>query len=169
VAMGAELGVKAPGAAMALFGTRVRRPAAVDSGRLTMYTVLSDSCHPAHVASGTVVDLVVRQGRGFYPVFTWVDEAGQVHRQVSNVASPPPRFDKGQPVHVHYTPSNTDDARIDDFLEFWLFALVTGGLGVIFSVVSVLLWIYRRAFFALAGYPELAGADAMTRRDKRRR
>lgn len=123
----------------------------------------------AHVASGTVVDLVVRQRRGFYPVFTWVDETGQAHRKVSNGASTPPRFDKGQTVRIYYTPSNTDDALIDDFFEIWFFALITGVLGAIFSAVSVLLWIYRRAFFALAGYPELADADTMAGRDKRRR
>ena len=123
----------------------------------------------AQVASGTVVDLVVRQGVGFYPVFAWVDEAGKAHEKVSHSASNPPQFNKGQSVRVYYSMSDVEDARIDDFLDLWFSAVVTGVLGVVFAAFSIIVWKFRKGFYALAGYPELSGADAPTPKHKRRR
>jgi len=46
---------------------------------------------------------------------------------------------------------------------------VTGVLGVVFAAFSIFVWKFRKGFYALAGYPELSGAEAMTPKHKRRR
>ena len=38
----------------------------------------------------------------------------------------------GQRVPVYFDPSDPDDARLDDFLDLWLYALISGGLAVLF-------------------------------------
>lgn len=106
--------------------------------------------------TGTVVDLV-RHGDTYSPIIAFYDEELHRHTFASSTSSSRPRFDINEPVTVLYPPDAPDKARIGGIWNLWLLTGITGILGVTFSFASVLLWIYRRPFYTLAGFPNLSG------------
>ena len=54
---------------------------------------------------------------------------------VSNTASNPPSYERGDRVDVLYRSSDPSDARIDSVAGVWIGAMITGGLALFFAVL----------------------------------
>lgn len=95
---------------------------------------------------GTVIGQDRLRSKGSAPVVQFRDTDGQYHRFKSSVSSSPPRYTVGDPVSVKYPPGEPQNAAIDDFLSNYLFALIFGGIGLIFFSIGggILLVIFGR-------------------------
>jgi hypothetical protein len=87
---------------------------------------------------GTIVDFVRRNSRQVYPIFTFADEHGRLHRVVSPSQQAIVRFSTGDSVPIAYSQSDPERARIDTlwFDHRWLLGglvisltIAVGGLG----------------------------------------
>lgn len=114
---------------------------------------------------GTVIELSQREGY-FHPVVRYFDSSSRDHILLSPVGSRPPWFSVNEKVVVLYSKDDPSKAKIKRFWSLWFWTVLMGILGGAFSLGAFLLWIYRREFFALAGYPELAGADVSTKKQR---
>ena len=47
----------------------------------------------------------------------------------------PPAYDVGDRVTVRYERANPENARLDSFVELWLFPVVFGGVGLLLAVI----------------------------------
>ncbi|MFC7625299.1 DUF3592 domain-containing protein [Microlunatus sp. GCM10028923] len=75
-------------------------------------------------------------------VFTTAE--GEEIRFTSTTGTSPPMYRVGDRVPVRYPPDRPRDATIDGFLELWLGALITTGLGVVFGAIGTGLLISHR-------------------------
>ncbi len=134
---------------------------------ISIYTFITTSTFldSSIETEGTVIELSQREGY-FHPVVRYFDSSSGEHILLSPVGSRPPRFSVNEKVVVLYSIDDPSKAKIKRFWSLWFGTVLTGILGGAFSLGALLLWIYRREFFALAGYPELAGADVLTKRQR---
>jgi len=93
--------------------------------------------------SGEVVHLehsTDRMGTTSYesyaPVFAFMAANGKAYRVTSTVYSSPADFNVGDCVRVRYDPANPQDARIHSFFEIWGTALISGTVGLPFSLLA---------------------------------
>jgi Protein of unknown function (DUF3592) len=88
-------------------------------------------------AQGTVVQLKVIRGLhadvGLAPVFTFTAD-GRSYTITSDYATNPPAFKIGERVVVHYEKGHPQEARLESFTQLWLFDIIGGGLGVVFTL-----------------------------------
>lgn len=92
---------------------------------------------------GTVVDLQRKystdsDGNGrylYYPVVRFQTAAGEQSEFRGSAGSSSPAYGRGDQVTVLYFPQNPRDARIDSITGLWLGPLITGGLGIAFTLV----------------------------------
>lgn len=97
----------------------------------------------AATTTGQVVDLVTKQssssGRNrsvtYAPVVIYSDAANIQHRYISSVSSNPPGYSIGETVKIYYNPNNPDDAMIAGWGAY-LGAFITGGIGLLFSLIG---------------------------------
>jgi hypothetical protein len=73
----------------------------------------------------------------YAPVFTFPAENGRAYTVTSRMSSNPPAFKVGQVATVHYAKDHPEQARLDSFLELWLFDIIGGVIGVIFSLLMI--------------------------------
>lgn len=90
----------------------------------------------AITAQGTVIGYDRQNSRGSAPIVQFRDENGTYHRFESNVSSSPPRYAVGDRVAIKYHPDKPSSATIDDFLDKYLFALIFGGIGLVFFAIG---------------------------------
>jgi hypothetical protein len=101
------------------------------------------------VATGTVVDSELRTSCSRssrdhtetcstveHPVVVFTTTAGEEIRFTSSTGSSPPMHRVGDQVQVRYPPGRPRDAAIDGFVELWLGALITSGLGLVFGAIG---------------------------------
>jgi len=103
----------------------------------------------AQTAPGTVVNLIKneesRRSRdgfshrsiAYTPVVAFIDSNGHRQEIQSNISSNPPAYKRGEKVAVLYDPDNPEFAMIDDWHRH-LSGFITGGMGLIFSVVGAI-------------------------------
>ena len=134
-------------------------------GAFSIYTFINTSSflESSVETEGTVIDFTQRKG-SYRPVVRYFDSSSREHRLSSPTGSDRPQFSLNEKVVVLYSPDNPSEARINRFWNLWFPTVLTGILGGAFSFGSIFLWIYRRQIFALAGYPELAGADELSKK-----
>lgn len=98
----------------------------------------------AERADGTVVEVVARttsnsdgtRSTSWYPTVAF--EAGEkTVRFVSSVGFGPSRYEVGDTVPVAYDPDHPSDAKIATFGGLYLFPLLFGGLGLVFTAVGI--------------------------------
>jgi len=75
------------------------------------------------------------------PVVRFQDGPRQVEVRVTNVMHPVSLFSVGQKVTVVYRAGRPEEARIPSFSEFYVLPLVIGGLGAVFELIAVMLFI----------------------------
>ncbi|MEU8355425.1 DUF3592 domain-containing protein [Nonomuraea sp. NPDC048882] len=109
----------------------------------------------AQRTDGTVVELTARtsttrdsDGRHrrsttWHPTVTFT-AAGRQYSFESSTGSNPPAYAEGEAVPVAYDPADPRDARISSFWSAFLGPLITGGLGVVFTPLGLLLFVRGR-------------------------
>lgn len=95
---------------------------------------------------GRVTDLVARRDSDgdeiFYPVVEYVLPDGTPKRVELSFGTSPPYYAKGDAVTVLYDAEDPSDARIDStgsVIVEWLVPLITGFIGLAFTVVTLVL------------------------------
>ena len=102
---------------------------------------------------GTVVQFKLVRGLhhandGFAPIFTFAAD-GRSYTLVSDYATAPPAFKVGERVTVHYEKGHPEEARLESFSQLWLFDLIAGSLGALFTLA------FLGVIFARAGPPRV--------------
>lgn len=100
---------------------------------------------------GRVVRLVMRQDQNgqafYYPVVAFNLPNGEPETVQLAEGSWPAAYTEGQAVIVAYDPAQANTARIKSFsstLELWILPLITGGLGIAFSLATAFAyWLLR--------------------------
>ncbi|MBL6447381.1 DUF3592 domain-containing protein [Fulvivirga sp. 29W222] len=77
------------------------------------------------------------------PVFEYKFE-GQTYTYYSNIESQPPSYSVGEEVWVYVNPDDPHDVLINTFMDRWFVITLVGGMGVIFSSVSLLVFFLTR-------------------------
>lgn len=100
--------------------------------------------------------------RRYAPVFTFTAGDGRTYTLASKMATNPPAFKVGEHVMAHYQTGHPEQARLDSFAQLWLFDLIEGAFGVIFTLLML------AVIFARKGQPRVySRADFPTSRDQR--
>jgi hypothetical protein len=99
-------------------------------------------------AEGTVIEMrpthSTRTGAGTYiPVFRYTAHDGSSYIIVSDVSVGSSSFSPGEKVNVLYQQGHPENARIDAFTLLWLYSLVFGIVGVVFSGIPALILVNR--------------------------
>lgn len=100
----------------------------------------------AQTATGTVVD-IARRARRFrggwinYPVVRFTAGSGEEFEVTSSFGTDPPTHQLGQAVRVFYDPHDPGRARIDSFFSLWGTCTFLVGIGLLFTVVAVVLFV----------------------------
>jgi hypothetical protein len=76
----------------------------------------------------------------YAPVFSFRDTEGRHHLVTSAVSHGKSPYEPGQEVPVLYDPDDPENARLDSFVQLWLFPLVFGFMGTIFAGIAALGW-----------------------------
>jgi hypothetical protein len=105
----------------------------------------TDFIRDAVSAEGTVIDLVRSSSRSsergtYRPVVRFRTQAGEEVEFVSNWSSYPPPYRRGDAVEVLYSPSDARQARTKRFFALWGGPMITGLLGLAFTIVAVALF-----------------------------
>lgn len=104
-------------------------------------------------AQGTVVQLKVTRGLhsdiGFAPVFAFPADDGRSYTVTSEYATAPPAFKVGEHVVVHYEKGHPEEARLESFSQLWLFDIIGGALGAVFTLA------FLGTIFARTGPPRV--------------
>lgn len=74
----------------------------------------------------------------YYPVFSFVDREGEVHRITAGWGSNPPSHEIGDTVTLLYDPAEPHEARRDGFVSLWLAPTIAGALALIPLMVGVI-------------------------------
>lgn len=108
-----------------------------------LYFDQSDFIANAKEADGQVIDLIRKQQNDdgststtYSAVVRFTDDQSVSHEFIDRVSSNPPRYSKGQDVHLLYEPENPANAIVDDFWGRWAMVAILGGMGGIFSLVG---------------------------------
>jgi hypothetical protein len=95
-------------------------------------------------AQGVVLDLVGRSGSTssgtsytYAPRVRFVTAAGRTVTFVSSTSSNPPDYQVGETVEVLYPADAPERARLDGWFSLWGAAAILGGMGSVFSGISV--------------------------------
>ncbi|HEY9256902.1 DUF3592 domain-containing protein [Chitinophaga sp.] len=94
--------------------------------------------------TGTVVDLLEKGNHAFSPVVMYADANGTKHRYISDISSRPAGYSIGETIEMYYETKNPDNARIADWSQY-LGCWITGGLGIIFSILGLGYFVKRKA------------------------
>jgi hypothetical protein len=91
-------------------------------------------------AQATIVRLnAVRSLRhrtwSYQPVFTFTADDGRSYTLTSNYATNPPAFKAGEHATVHYEKDHPEQARLDSFTQLWMFDVIDGALGGLFTLL----------------------------------
>jgi hypothetical protein len=97
---------------------------------------------------GEVIALKVvpgkRGSKSYAPIFRFTADDGQIYTVTSKNSTNPPSFAFGERVKVLFEKEHPEGAKIDTFLQLWMFPMVAGIVGGAFSVVTVVVVVKRR-------------------------
>ncbi|MGF1519101.1 MAG: DUF3592 domain-containing protein [Nodosilinea sp.] len=94
---------------------------------------------------GTVIELIrsrsdnldsINDSIAYYPVVSFIGQAGEKVEFTSSSGSNPPSYSTGQTVEIFYSPAAPQNAEINSFFSLWGVTAILGGLGSIFSTVG---------------------------------
>lgn len=71
------------------------------------------------------------------PLVRFKAPSGEIIEFAPSSSSSPPGYEVGETVDVFFDPQNPQDAMLDGFFALWGGATITGGLGLIFLLVTV--------------------------------
>lgn len=81
--------------------------------------------------------------RGEIPVVEFSASDGKVH-QFEGYSAWPPRYHVGNEVDLYYVVGDPDDARLDDFIELWLWPSIFGAIAVVFFPIGLVVLLGAR-------------------------
>jgi len=108
---------------------------------------------------GTVIELKENKNGLFTPVIAYIDNTENKRFFRPSFASKPPRYSIGQKLTILFVPHSPENIKIKDYDSLWSNSVDFGFFSILSMSLSILLWLYRFEFYALAGYPELAGPN----------
>lgn len=73
--------------------------------------------------------------RSYAPIFTFIAGDGHSYTVNSDMATNPPAFKVGEHATAHYERGHPDLARLDSFSQLWLFDLMEGIFGLLFTLL----------------------------------
>jgi hypothetical protein len=105
------------------------------AGGIAIWTWSSFSAMTA--TEGTVVELQMKWGNStaVRPVVEYTVD-GQSYTYTSPVNSSVPLFDVGDKVTIYYDPADPEDSMLEHWTS-WFFALLPGGMGMVFFLVGL--------------------------------
>lgn len=127
-----------------------------------MRTATQEFVDASESADGVVVQLdTVRNSDDdilYHPVVEFTTTAGEVVEYRSATGSNPPGLDVGEQVEVYYDPDLPTNAKINSFVDLWMFStimLIFGGLFTFVGVIS-----FFRSLLTILGIGGLLGIGA---------
>ncbi|MEB4589851.1 DUF3592 domain-containing protein [Candidatus Thiothrix sp. Deng01] len=90
-------------------------------------------------AQGTVVELVRSRSRDsttYAPAVNFTTHEGKPISFTSTTSSNPPSYTEGETVEVFYQADRPESAKINGFFSLWGGALILGGIGAVFFIIS---------------------------------
>lgn len=102
----------------------------------------------AQKSEGMVVELsrhssgasIKSSGNYFYPVVKFKTLGGKEIEFVSSAGANPAEYEVGDKVSVFYDPLRPHQAKINSFLDVWLFPVISLFLGIIFGGIALVLY-----------------------------
>lgn len=82
-------------------------------------------------------------GYFYSPIVTFADKQGIIRSWISEIAYNPPRFQIGQVVDVVYRPYDPTIALIREFWDLYLIDLLLVGIGALFALLSLPLFLSK--------------------------
>ena len=79
----------------------------------------------------------------YHAKIEFMDQLGMQHNVTMSVGTGSPSYPEGSIVDILFDPDRPERARIDSFSHLWLFPLVFGGMGTIFVVIGLVVWLLR--------------------------
>ncbi|WP_295980192.1 DUF3592 domain-containing protein [uncultured Variovorax sp.] len=73
------------------------------------------------------------------PLVRFKAPSGEVVEFAPSSSSSPPAYKVGETVDVFFDPNDPQDAMLDGFFSLWGGAVITGGLGLVFMLVTAVL------------------------------
>lgn len=70
------------------------------------------------------------------PLVSFKAPSGEIIEFAPSSSSSPPSYEVGETVNVFFDPENPQDARLDGFFSLWGGATITGGLGLVFLLLT---------------------------------
>ena len=83
-----------------------------------------------------VSDFEARKGV-YYPVLSFKDKANAQHTFTSRHGRNPPAYTTGDSVSILYDSENPQKARINSFVDLWLFPILGGSMGIGSIIIGV--------------------------------
>jgi hypothetical protein len=83
-------------------------------------------------------------GTTWAPVVRFTAPDGEQHEFVSSAGSNPPSYHRGEVVDVLFEPGRPESAKINGWFSLWGGISIAGGLGSVFSLVGVIIILFRR-------------------------
>jgi hypothetical protein len=84
------------------------------------------------------------QGRYlYYPIVRFGTDAGEDIEFRGSTGTSSPSYRRGERVTVLYLPQSPQDARIDSFGGLWAGPLITGAMGILFTMIGGGFWFVR--------------------------
>lgn len=112
-------------------------------------------------AQATITKMEEREGSdhgtAFYPVFTFKDSSGQDQEVYSSSGQYPPAYKVGDKVTVLYQPDDPRHAKIDAFLDLWMWPVLLGIFGLFELFIAIVQFV---AVFFIGRYESRASAIA---------
>ncbi|MGN8077925.1 DUF3592 domain-containing protein [Variovorax sp. 22077] len=78
-------------------------------------------------------------GGTWKPLVRFRAPSGEIIEFAPSSSSSPPAYKVGEKVDVFFDPNDPQDAMLDGFFSLWGGALITGGLGLVFLLVTAVL------------------------------
>jgi len=73
------------------------------------------------------------------PLVRFTAPSGEIIEFAPSSSSSPPGYEVGEKVDVFFDPNDPQDAMLDGFFSLWGGALITGGLGLVFLLMTAML------------------------------
>jgi|ERR1039458_4181644 hypothetical protein len=99
--------------------------------------------HRASQADGIVAKLTARRNEDssvyYVPTFAFKTPTSQLISIDSDTGSNPPGFAVGDHVRVLFDPNDPQNAKIATNAQLWLFPIVSGAIGILFTPIGIFL------------------------------
>ncbi|RYU93694.1 DUF3592 domain-containing protein [Emticicia agri] len=104
-------------------------------GAIYAYISNKNFIEKATKASGRVINFHSNRKGSKAPVVEYSDAKGQAHFYYHNVYTKPSAYDLGETVEIYFNPADPEDATLGGIS---VLAIILGGIGFIFTLISVI-------------------------------